>query len=127
MDLKALEYANFALKSLIDDKPIEKFVFNDALVGIADFLKSEMNEAEKRYIDQNIDVFMGVSNILRIIRLQLNREFTQNRNILKSSHFAISPAITEYGVMDPNESFDSKMFVNTPKEVSQYNDEFEEV
>ena len=68
-----------------------------------------------------------ISNILRIIRLQLNREFTQNRNILKSSHFAISPAITEYGVMDPNESFDSKMFVNTPKEVSQYNDEFEEV
>ena len=66
MDLKALENANFALKSLIDDKPIEKFVFNDALVGIADFLKSEMNEAEKRYIDQNIDVFMGVSNILRI-------------------------------------------------------------
>jgi hypothetical protein len=48
-----------------------------------------------------------ISNILRIIRLQINREFTQNRSILKSSHFAISPSVTEYGIMDPNESFHS--------------------
>jgi hypothetical protein len=49
-----------------------------------------------------------ISNILRIIRLQINREFTQNRNILKSSHFAIAPSVTEYGMMDPNEAFMSK-------------------
>jgi hypothetical protein len=48
-----------------------------------------------------------ISNILRIIRLQINREFTQNRNILKSSHFAISPSITEYGTMNPNEAYNS--------------------
>jgi hypothetical protein len=49
-----------------------------------------------------------ISNILRIVRLQINREFTQNRNILKSSHFAISPSITEYGIMNPNEAYSSK-------------------
>jgi hypothetical protein len=49
-----------------------------------------------------------ISNVLRIIRLQINREFTQNRNILKSSHFAISPSVTEYGMMDPNEVFESR-------------------
>ena len=49
-----------------------------------------------------------ISNVLRIIRLQINREFTQNRNILKSSHFAISPSVTEYDMMDTNEAFASK-------------------
>jgi hypothetical protein len=49
-----------------------------------------------------------ISNVLRIIRLQINREFTQNRNILKSSHFAIAPSVTEYGMMDPNEAFKSR-------------------
>jgi hypothetical protein len=60
-----------------------------------------------------------ISNILRIIRLQINREFTQNRNILKSSHFAISPSITEYGTMDPNEVYES-----TYRGAKSFNDEF---
>ena len=58
-----------------------------------------------------------ISNILRIIRLQINREFTQNRSILKSSHFAISPSVTEYGMVDPNESFNS-----TYRDANSFND-----
>ena len=61
-----------------------------------------------------------ISNILRIVRLQLNREFTQNRNILKSSHFAISPEITEYDINDSNVTFESKF-----RNVSQFNDTIE--
>ncbi|NBV29340.1 hypothetical protein EBS02_10080, partial [bacterium] len=61
-----------------------------------------------------------ISNILRIIRLQINREFTQNRSILKSSHFAISPSVTEYGMMDPNESFNS-----TYRDAKSFNDSIE--
>jgi hypothetical protein len=62
-----------------------------------------------------------ISNILRIVRLQINREFTQNRNILKSSHFAISPSVTEYGMMDPNEISSSKY-----RDAGTYNDGIED-
>jgi len=65
MNLKPLEYANFALKSLIDNRPVEQFVFYNALQGISDFLKSDMNKSERELIDKNIDVFIGISNILK--------------------------------------------------------------
>ncbi len=66
MDLNTLEYANFALKSLVDNKPVENFVFHDALNGISDFLKSEMDEKEKDLVNRNIDVFRGITNIFKI-------------------------------------------------------------
>jgi len=65
MNLNDLEYANLALKSLINHKPVEKFVFYNALNGISDFLKSEMDDSERQYINENVDVFIGISNILQ--------------------------------------------------------------
>ncbi len=38
-----------------------------------------------------------VSNMLRILRLKLNRELTQSRSVLVSSHMAVTPGVTEYG------------------------------
>ena len=66
MDFKKLEYANFALKSLIENRPVEKFVFYNALNGISEFLQSDMNKEEKNLIEKNINCFKGVSNILKI-------------------------------------------------------------
>jgi hypothetical protein len=66
MDLSKLEYANFALKSLIENRPIEKFVFYNALNGISEFFKSGMTENEKNLVNENIDVFKGIFNILKI-------------------------------------------------------------
>ncbi len=66
MNLKALEYANFAMKSLIKGRPVENFVFRDALNGISNFLKSGMKENEKELVKANIDVLNGITNILKI-------------------------------------------------------------
>lgn len=66
MDLRKLEYANFALKSLIEHRPVEKFVLYNALNGISEFLKSNMNGSEKRMVQENINILRGVSNILKI-------------------------------------------------------------
>ena len=41
-----------------------------------------------------------ITNVLRVIRLKLNRELTQSRNLLVSSHAAVAPGLTEYG-FDP--------------------------
>ena len=66
MDLKKLEYADFAIKSLIVDRPVEKFVFHDALNGIYDFLESGKSLQEKKLIEDNFHMFQGVINILKI-------------------------------------------------------------
>ena len=66
MDLKYLEYANFALKSLIENRPVEKFVFYNALNGVSEFLQSDMSKAERDLIEKNINCLNGVSNIFKI-------------------------------------------------------------
>ena len=65
MNLKDLEYANFAIKSIIDDKPLENFVYHNALNGISDFLKSGMTKKEREIVSQNITTLNGVVNILK--------------------------------------------------------------
>ena len=65
MNLKDLEYANFAIKSIIEDKPLESFVYHNALNGISDFLKSKMTKKEREIVSQNITTLNGVVNILK--------------------------------------------------------------
>jgi hypothetical protein len=52
-----------------------------------------------------------ITNVVRILRLKLNRDLTQSRNILVASHLAVAPGITEYGQdpFTPNESIGSKL------------------
>ena len=47
-----------------------------------------------------------ITNVVRILRLKLNRELTQSRSVLVSSHAAVSAGLTEYGSdpFTPNET-----------------------
>ena len=63
--LQKLEYANFALQAIIQDKHVETIVFYNALNGITEFLKSNLTARENLLVTQNINVFRGVSNILK--------------------------------------------------------------
>jgi hypothetical protein len=44
-------------------------------------------------------------NVVRLLRLKLNRELTQSRSVLVSSHMAVASGVTEYGSdpFTPNE------------------------
>lgn len=61
-----------------------------------------------------------INNVLRLVRLRLNRELTHSRNVIVGSHYAIAPGITEYGIdpFRPNSTFGSTL----PDGSSQYND-----
>jgi hypothetical protein len=38
-----------------------------------------------------------ITNVVRMLRLKLNRELTQNRNVIVGSHMSVAMGITEYG------------------------------
>ena len=98
-------------EKLLSDKTSNPLVVRtilDATFTMAPFQKFLALTGFTRFNTNIVRNLFFISNVLRIIRLQINREFTQNRNILKSSHFAISPSVTEYDMMDTNEAFASK-------------------
>jgi len=41
-----------------------------------------------------------ITNVLRTLRLKLNTELTQYRNVLVDSHSLVNPSITEYGYVE---------------------------
>lgn len=58
-----------------------------------------------------------VVNVLRLVRLKLNRELTQNRGVIISTHDAVRPGLTEFG-SDPfgaNEVLGSVQVTGTPR------------
>jgi len=66
MNLTHLHYALYALDLLVNNKPIEKFVFQKALNGMLEFLESDDLEGEFReLINENIGVLYGAKNILK--------------------------------------------------------------
>jgi hypothetical protein len=101
-----------------NNEPLKSFVYEEAVPSIR---KVMSHLGYTRFNTNMVRNLFFISNILRIVRLQINREFTQNRNILKSSHFAISPSVTEYGIstMDPNEISSTRY-----RNFSQYKDDF---
>ncbi len=62
-----------------------------------------------------------ITNVVRLLRLNLNRELTQSRNVLLASHFAVAPGVTEYGSdpFGPNEVLGSTY----PDGQSRFDDE----
>lgn len=52
-----------------------------------------------------------ITNVARIIRLKLNRELTQSRSVLPTSHMSVTPGITEYDLdpFAPNEVYASRI------------------
>lgn len=61
-----------------------------------------------------------ITNVVRILRLKLNRELTQSRNVLVSSHMSVAAGVTEYGSdpFGPNEVNSSNMVTN----IARFND-----
>ena len=51
-----------------------------------------------------------IVNVVRLIRLKLSRELTQNRNVIVNSHDAVSAGVTEYGVFNPNETLTNREY-----------------
>jgi len=43
-----------------------------------------------------------ITNVQRVVRLQLNQELTQYRNVLVSNHSVTNPGVTEYGMIPPS-------------------------
>ena len=66
MDIKKLEFVTFVLKSLVDKAPVDNSFSNNAIIRIAEFLQSDMTTHEKEFIEEHLEVFQGVSNILKI-------------------------------------------------------------
>ena len=52
-----------------------------------------------------------ITNIARVLRLKLNRELTQSRSVLPTSHMSVTPGITEYDLdpFAPNETYASRI------------------
>lgn len=61
-----------------------------------------------------------ITSTLRLVRMKLNRELTQSRNVLVSSHSAVAPGVTEYGSdpFTPNEVLESTY----PNGAARFND-----
>jgi hypothetical protein len=50
-----------------------------------------------------------ITNIQRLMRLKLNQELTQYRNVLVSNHSVVNPGVTEYGYLPPSSTSDSRL------------------
>ncbi len=52
--------------------------------------------------------YFFITNLVRVMRMKLNRELTQSRNVLVVSHMAVAPGLTEFGTdsFTPNEILD---------------------
>ncbi|GFR88353.1 polyprotein pp220 [Elysia marginata] len=50
-----------------------------------------------------------ITNIQRIMRLKLNQELTQYRNVLVSNHSVVNPGVTEYGYIPPSSATDPRL------------------
>ena len=84
-------------------------------------VKTVLEAAGKARFDTTLvrNLFFIV-NIVRLVRLRLNRELTQSRNVIVASHPALAANLTEYGA-DPfttNETFGE----NYPNRQTRFND-----
>lgn len=70
--------------------------------------------AQSRFDTRFVRNLFFITNVVRLLRLKLNRELTQSRNVVVSSHYAVASGITEYG-SDPfgvNQILDTKTVQN---------------
>ena len=65
---------------------------------------------KERFDTRFIRNIFFITNVVRILRLKLNRELSQSRNVLVASHASVSAGVTEYGSdpFGPNEVIDSR-------------------
>ena len=77
-----------------------KTVIKEVTVSPKDGVLDLAAQGRIRFDTKFIRNIFFITNVLRVIRLKLNRELTQSRNLLLSSHAAVAPGLTEYG-FDP--------------------------
>ena len=84
-----------------------------AEVGLPSFEAKLQLEAigKERFDTRFIRNIFFITNVVRILRLKLNRELSQSRNVLVASHASVSAGVTEYGSdpFGPNEVIDSTL------------------
>lgn len=98
------------LKKPADNEPAEAAVVEVALPSRAAKLQLEAIGKE-RFDTRFIRNIFFITNVVRILRLKLNRELSQSRNVLVASHASVSAGVTEYGSdpFGPNEVIDSTL------------------
>lgn len=66
-----------------------------------------MEVGKERWDTRFVRKLFFITNVLRLMRLKLNRDLTQVRTVLASSHRAVAPSVTEYGntAFGPNEEY----------------------
>jgi hypothetical protein len=77
-------------------------------MGVNALAKLEMLHAigKLRFDTRFVRNLFFISNVQRVMRLKLNQELTQYRNVLVNDHSVINPGVTEYGSI-PSANFSS--------------------
>jgi len=75
--------------------------------------------AQSRFDTRFVRNLFFITNVVRLLRLKLNRELTQSRNVVVSSHYAVASGITEYGA-DPF-GVNQVLGTNTVQNRAQFN------
>ena len=98
------------LKKPADDEPADAVVAEVKLSSFEDKLRLEAI-GKDRFDTRFIRNIFFITNVVRILRLKLNRELSQSRNVLVASHASVSAGVTEYGSdpFGPNEVIDSTL------------------
>ena len=96
------------LKTPSDPENADSAVVDVQLPSYAAKLQLEAIGKE-RFDTRFIRNIFFITNVVRILRLKLNRELSQSRNVLVASHASVSAGVTEYGSdpFGPNEVIDS--------------------
>jgi hypothetical protein len=78
-------------------------------MGVNAAAKLEMLNAigKHRFDTRFVRNLFFISNVQRVMRLKLNQELTQYRNVLVNDHSVINPGVTEYGSL-PSANFSSR-------------------
>jgi hypothetical protein len=104
------------LKKPADNEPAEAAVAEVTLPSGSAKLQLEAIGKE-RFDTRFIRNIFFITNVVRILRLKLNRELSQSRNVLVASHASVSAGVTEYGSdpFGPNEVIDSTTLGGLPR------------
>lgn len=62
-----------------------------------------------RFDTRIVRTLFFITNIQRLMRLKLNQELTQYRNVLVSNHSIVNPGVTEYGYLPPSSTSNPRL------------------
>lgn len=111
-------YISYLKTPAADAQPDEAVVS----VSLGAVSKERLQDIGKARFDTTFvrNIFF-ITNVVRLVRLKLNRELTQSRNVLVASHSAVAAGVTEYGSdpFGPNET----LLSTYPNGQARFNDQ----